>query len=153
MVIGRGRRREHSMDSSEGVKWPSVTTGVVELPVAHAHTQGNAEGVMCLSGSMFCAYPAFSRAFFLVVVTWLPDVTKGHMTPSAFPWVCACATGSSTTPVVTEGHLTKMGRQPGLVPVTMLNIGRGCLVPVTMLNIRCGCLVPVTMLNIGCGVS
>jgi hypothetical protein len=45
MVIGRGCRREHSMDSSEEVKWPSVTTGVVELPVAHAHTQGNAEGV------------------------------------------------------------------------------------------------------------
>jgi hypothetical protein len=36
---------EHPMDTSEGVKWPSVTTGVVELPVAHAHTQGNAEGV------------------------------------------------------------------------------------------------------------
>ena len=45
MVIGRGRRREHPMDTSEGVKWPSVTTGVVELPVAHAHTQGNPEGV------------------------------------------------------------------------------------------------------------
>jgi hypothetical protein len=59
-----------------------------------------------LSGSMFCAYPAFSLAFFLVVVTWLPDVTKGHLTPSGFPWVCAYATGSSTTPVVTVGHLT-----------------------------------------------
>ena len=45
MVIGRGRRREHPMDTSEGVKWPSGTTGVVQLPVAHAHTQGNAEGI------------------------------------------------------------------------------------------------------------
>ena len=38
------------------------------------------------------------RAFFLVVVPWLPDVTKGHLTPSEFPWVCA--TGSCATPVV-----------------------------------------------------
>jgi hypothetical protein len=45
MVIGRGRRREHPMDTSEGVTWPSVTTGVAQLSVAHAHTQGNPEGV------------------------------------------------------------------------------------------------------------
>jgi hypothetical protein len=39
--IGRGRRREHPKDTtSEGVTWPSVTTGDVQLPVAHAHTQG-----------------------------------------------------------------------------------------------------------------
>jgi hypothetical protein len=30
-----------------------------------------------LTGSTFCACPAFSPAFFLVVVTWLPDVTEG----------------------------------------------------------------------------
>ena len=46
------------------------------------------------------------RVFFLVVVTWLPDVTEGHSTPSVFPWKCACVTGSCTTPVVTEGHVT-----------------------------------------------
>jgi hypothetical protein len=39
MVIGRRRRREHPKDTSEG-----VTTGVAQLPVAHAHTQGNSEG-------------------------------------------------------------------------------------------------------------
>ena len=33
-----------------------------------------------MSGSMFCACPDFSRAFFLVVVTWLPDVIEGHLT-------------------------------------------------------------------------
>ena len=43
--IGRGRRREHPKDTSEGVTWPSVTTGVAQLPVAHAHTQGNLERV------------------------------------------------------------------------------------------------------------
>ena len=32
------------------------------------------------------------------VVTLLPDVTKGHLIPSGFPWVCACATGSCATP-------------------------------------------------------
>ena len=31
MVIGRGRRREHPKDTSEG-----VTTDIVQLPVAHA---------------------------------------------------------------------------------------------------------------------
>ena len=45
MVIGRGRRREHPMDTSEGVTLPSVTTGVAQLSVAHAHTQENPEGV------------------------------------------------------------------------------------------------------------
>ena len=45
--------------------------------------------------------PGFPRVFFLVV-TWLPDVIKGHLTPC----VCACATGSCTSPVVTEGHVT-----------------------------------------------
>jgi hypothetical protein len=44
-VIRRGRRREHSMNTSEGFTWPSVTTGVAQLPVAHAHTKGNPEGV------------------------------------------------------------------------------------------------------------
>ena len=37
--IGRGVRREHPKDTSEGVTWPSVITGVAQLPVAHAHTQ------------------------------------------------------------------------------------------------------------------
>ena len=32
-------------DTSEGVTWPSVTTGVAQLPVAHVHIQGNPEGV------------------------------------------------------------------------------------------------------------
>ena len=40
--------------------------------------------------------PAFSRVFILVVE---PDVTKGHLTPSEFPWVCAAE--SWATPVVT----------------------------------------------------
>jgi hypothetical protein len=55
--------------------------------------------------------PGFSPRFFLsssTVVTWLPDVTEGHLTPSGFPWVCACGTSSSScaTPIVTEGHVT-----------------------------------------------
>ena len=48
----------------------------------------------------------FSPRFFLVVVTWLTDVTEGHLTPSGFSWVYPCATGSCATPVVTEGHVT-----------------------------------------------
>ena len=45
MAIGRGRRRKYPTDTSEGVTWPFVTTGVAQLPVAHAHTQGNPEVV------------------------------------------------------------------------------------------------------------
>ena len=47
--------------------------------------------------------PAFSRAFFLVVVPWLPDVTEGHLTPFGVPWVCA--TGSCATPVVVVNNV------------------------------------------------
>ena len=38
------------------------------------------------------------------VVTWLPDVTEGHLIPSGFPWVCA--TGSCATPVVTPSEVS-----------------------------------------------
>jgi hypothetical protein len=34
-----------------------------------------------LTGSRFCACPAFPRVFFLEIVTWLPDVIQGHLTP------------------------------------------------------------------------
>ena len=41
-----------------------------------------------LTGSMFCACPAFSPAFFFLssstVVPWLPDVTEDHLTPFGF---------------------------------------------------------------------
>jgi hypothetical protein len=50
--------------------------------------------------------PVFPPCFFLsssTVVTWLPNVTKSHLTPSGFPWVCACGTGCYATSVVTEG--------------------------------------------------
>jgi hypothetical protein len=50
------------------------------------------------------AHARFSPRFFLsssTVVTWLPGVTEGHLIPSVFPWVCACATGSCATPIVT----------------------------------------------------
>ena len=38
-----------------------------------------------LSGSRFCACPAFPRVFFLVVVSWVPDMTNGHLTPLGVP--------------------------------------------------------------------
>ena len=44
-VKGRRRRREHPKDTSEGITWPSATMGVAQLPVGHAHTQGNPEGL------------------------------------------------------------------------------------------------------------
>ena len=66
--------------------WPEVT---VTWPKA------------LLTGSRFCACPVF----FLVVLTWLQNVTKGHLLPSGFPWVCAYATGNCATLVMTEGHV------------------------------------------------
>ena len=58
---------------------------------------------VALTGSRFCACPDFPRAFFLIVVTWLPMWPKVTWPPSEFPWVCA--TGSCATPVVTEGDV------------------------------------------------
>jgi hypothetical protein len=40
---------------------------------------------VALTGRRFCVCPAFSRAFFLVVAPWLPDVTEGHLTPFGVP--------------------------------------------------------------------
>ena len=51
MVIGRGRRREHHMDTSEGVTWSSVITDVVQLPVAY--TQENPEGGQATLGHIW----------------------------------------------------------------------------------------------------
>jgi hypothetical protein len=45
MDIGRGHRRGHPKDTSKGVTWPSVTTGVAQLPVVLPHTQENPEFV------------------------------------------------------------------------------------------------------------
>ena len=78
-----------------GAFWPEVTTSRHrKRPCPQA----------ALTGSRFCACPVFSRAFFLVVLTWLPDVTQGHLIPSGFSWVYA--TGSCATSVMTEGHVT-----------------------------------------------
>ena len=68
---------------------------------------------VALTGRRFCACPAFSRAFFLVVVTWLPKVTwslRGSL------WVYA--TGSCATPVMTEGHVTPLGSILGVFSTT-----------------------------------
>ena len=58
-------------------------------------------GSNVITGSMFCACPAFPALFSyyssstkcstVVQVPWLRDVT-GHVTHSWFPWVCAWAT-------------------------------------------------------------
>ena len=73
--------------------------------------------------------PGVSRAFPLtmvvVQVTSLPEVSKGHVSPSGFPWVCTWASGScemsslvgpfdrkwryETSPVVTAGPVSPSG--------------------------------------------
>jgi hypothetical protein len=47
--------------------------------------------VLCMPGS---AFPRFFLTIVVVQVPWLPEVTKGHVIPSGFPWMCECATGS-----------------------------------------------------------
>ena len=49
------------------------------------------------------AHARLFSVFFLssTVVTWLPDVTEGHLTPSGFPWMCnrkLCNTRRSRDP-------------------------------------------------------
>ena len=44
---------------------------------------------LALTESMFCACPAFPPRFFLSSSNM---ATEGHLTPSGFPWVCACPT-------------------------------------------------------------
>jgi hypothetical protein len=88
LVIGRGHPREQPKDTSEGVLWPSVTTDVAQLPVAHVHTHGNPEGVKrpsVTSGSHVTTVllqrkkrgkkRGMRRAYFRtgpIPVTWLP---------------------------------------------------------------------------------
>ena len=72
----------------KGITSPSVTTGVVQLPVAHAHTQGNPEGVkwpsvamLLLLGKKRGKKPGMRRTYFRsgpLPVTWLCHFrTKG----------------------------------------------------------------------------
>jgi hypothetical protein len=78
MIIGRGRHREHPHQHC--------------LPLLRV-----------LTGSRLCARPAFSRAFFLVVVPWLPDVPEGHLTP--FGVLLGVCNGSCATPVVVVNNV------------------------------------------------
>ena len=68
---------------------------------------------VAMTGRRFSACPAFFRAFFLVVVTWLPKVTwslRGSL--------LVYATGSCATPVMTEGHVTPLGSIIGVFSTT-----------------------------------
>jgi hypothetical protein len=89
-------RTGHVTDVTSG----HVTSGHVTSGSTTAQHHRKYDFVAVLIGSMFCAYPAFSRVFFLVLVPWLPDVTKCHLTPFGVLFVCVCATGSCATPIV-----------------------------------------------------
>ena len=72
-VLHMRNRKLHNIRPS-GAFWPEVTK---------SRDRKRPCPEVCSSHARL--FPAF---FFLVVVTWLPDVTKGHLTPSGFPWVC-----------------------------------------------------------------
>jgi hypothetical protein len=93
----RMRNRKLCNIRPSGAFWPEVTK---------SRDRKRSYPEAALTGSMFCTCPFFPPRFFLsssTIVTWLPNVTKGHLTPSGFPWVCACGTGCYATSVVTEG--------------------------------------------------
>jgi hypothetical protein len=79
-----------SIPSGTPVSWTELARKY-QVRNAQGNAPGNAEQVLfqfarqngidvfqevALTGSRFCACPVFSRVFFLVVVTWLLDVTK-----------------------------------------------------------------------------
>jgi hypothetical protein len=110
MILGRGRRREHPKDTSKG-----VTTGVAQLPVAHAHIQGNPERIKCGSYPVVmvlvlrykrggknraCAEPTSDQGHFRTVpisVTWLTSlpVKTPHLSKYGAISGCTCAEHSS----------------------------------------------------------
>ena len=136
MILGRGRRREHPKDTSEGVTWPSVTTGAAQLPVAHAHLQGNPEGVkwplvaMLLlrkkrgGKSRACAEPTSGQGLF-----WCPTIIAFYYYGCCTTSGCGCAHPTEPLRVqisVTSGsHVTttkkktrgKTGHAQNLLPV------------------------------------
>jgi hypothetical protein len=80
--------------------WPEVTK-------SRGRKGPCSEGVM--TGSMFGPCPVFSRVFFLSSSNMATGCDlRSLVPPSGFSWVCACATGSCATPVVTEGHVTPL---------------------------------------------
>ena len=72
----------------EVVQYPSQCGLFTGSDVSHATDRKRPCPEVC------SAHARFPPRFFLcsTVVTWLPDVTFGHLTPSGFPWVCTCAT-------------------------------------------------------------
>jgi hypothetical protein len=69
---------------------------VVVLPEVIACATGND-----VTGSMLCACPAFPPAFFFLLYKGSTstraigsDRRSSYVTPSGFPWVCACTSGS-----------------------------------------------------------
>jgi hypothetical protein len=96
MVIGRGRRREHPNQHCllllrVLLNFRLCMRTPKETPKGSTEVTSVTWPEVALSWRMFCACPIFPHVFFLVVVTWLPDVTKDQLTPSVFPWVCACS--------------------------------------------------------------
>jgi hypothetical protein len=83
--------------SALGGFWPEVTkTHDRKRPYPEAALWSE----VCSAHARF--YPRFILSSSTVVV-WIPKMTKGHLTPSGFPWVCACGTGCYATSAVTEG--------------------------------------------------
>ena len=60
---------------------------------------------VALTGNRFCACPSFSRAFFFVVVPWLPWL-------SGFPWVCRSSSKQCWLGVFSKTSASYYHRKP-----------------------------------------
>jgi hypothetical protein len=128
MVTGRGRPREHPMDISKGVTWPSVTTGVAQLPVAHAHTQENPEGgtsdLRSHPVAMLLLLRKKTREKAGHAKNILPDMaSSGHVTLSRpVTWLCHVRSKGPTSGHVTSGSTS--ANNNWAVPIYYLHISR-----------------------------
>ena len=75
----------------------SHLTGSDVRHVTGSHVSGvgpDRNYVLRVPGSAFRRFFSYYSSSTVVQVPWLPEVAEGHVIPSGFPLVCACATGS-----------------------------------------------------------
>ena len=67
----------------------------------------NNKNILKLKSSTYHNNFVLSRV--VVQVPWVPEVTECHVTPSGFPWVCVCSTGSCAISALCNGVCMRNG--------------------------------------------
>jgi hypothetical protein len=76
--------------------------------------------------AFFSYYGSSTKCNTVVKVSWLPEVTEGHVTPSGLPWVCACATGCCAISVLVGPFDRKWRHQTSPVGMSWKSRDRKC---------------------------